>query len=319
MSEKCFCHVVDKITGEKYAVKDATARQYIDELSEATSNLYDKISDMDGIDAEALKNKIDRQPITDPNVKDTHYVYGENSEEPEHTFIFGVEDKFADPYTIARRDANGNIIINEIPTAPNHAISKKFLEEYAVANSNGVNIVYGTNSHGEKNNRTVSREAKHNTIAIRTDNGTLKTANPIESDDATPKSYVDNALANAGGAGGSVKLYRHNVYITITDESEMYGDFNINIINSNANQFESIEQLITYLPVNVPFIFSGESSTMYMVYRVGWVRTGNGDRLRLFSYQLMNPGFTETIDLFEGKGTMGGSVAIYVSDNITEV
>lgn len=32
MSEKCFCHIKNSVTGERYAVKDATARKEIEEI-----------------------------------------------------------------------------------------------------------------------------------------------------------------------------------------------------------------------------------------------------------------------------------------------
>lgn len=91
------------------------------------SDVEDRVSNVET----ELGGKITRVPITDPNVRETHYVYGENSEERDNVFKFGVEHAFADAFTIARRDENGNIKV-ETPIADKDAANKDYVDENTI-------------------------------------------------------------------------------------------------------------------------------------------------------------------------------------------
>lgn len=53
--EKCFCHLIDRITGEIYVVKDKEARQRLQSCEEAIINIKDDVKNIPAIQSELAK------------------------------------------------------------------------------------------------------------------------------------------------------------------------------------------------------------------------------------------------------------------------
>lgn len=94
-----------------------------------------------------------------------------------------------EPFTQAQQDA-----INSGATAEKISSIDNKVNKYTGTGSR----VY-TSSNGVDGTITFASSPNANTIAYRTTNGRLKVGTPVNSDEATTKSYVDTAVAGAGG------------------------------------------------------------------------------------------------------------------------
>lgn len=130
----------------------------------------------------------------------------------------------------ATNDGNGNNIADTY--LPKVTVSDGFVHLYAVDGSN-------------QKTYKLSSSGLASTVALRSSNGTVKGAAPIEGNDLTTKAYVDDAVANAGG--GSDIVYSPNGTML---SQKPDGDGSFEFVNEPANitskQFTEATRVGTY-------------------------------------------------------------------------
>ena len=120
--------------------------------------------------------------------------------------------------TIARRTSKGGlrVALDETNDKPEEmATPRGWVENTFVAKPTGSGAIYSDGAGNFSTRSIVSGEPKPWTIVERTYEGRVKVGTPTENNDATTKSYVDEAIANLSGGGSGTQLYKHALTITI--------------------------------------------------------------------------------------------------------
>lgn len=128
------------------------------------------------------------------------------------------------PNSIAQRNAAGAVPVGE-PTAYFHATPKQYVDNIQTNLQTAIdakvpkfthNLTYKSailqqTTGGFEAMSVVGSSPVSNTIPVRQLGGALVVGEPTEASHAATKSYVDNAVANAGGGGGGVSFTQNMI------------------------------------------------------------------------------------------------------------
>lgn len=207
------------------------------------------------------------------------------------------------PNSIAQRNAAGAVPVGE-PTVYYHATPKQYVDNIQTNLQTAIDAkvpkftqqltyksaIVQTTTGGFEAQAIVASSPVSNTIPVRLNGGAIVAGDPTEANHAATKAYVDQAVANAGGAGGGGVSFTHHSIVasglTWEQDSSIAGGVYKADISS-------------YIPSGATFAFLSLSSSD------GYC---NSSRVWPLGYQIGDSAFSE------GKIALDYNGILYVKD-----